>query len=666
MSISAPTGEGFEPKISEILLKSKPVPPGNLAMRAFQFNNSYARFNKEFGRRETWPETVNRAVSFLHELAPEISGTIYDRIYDSVLDMEVLPSMRLMAMAGPAARRNNLTLYNCSYLTVESLVDFTETLLLSMSGVGVGYSVERRYVDKLPPVANIKNGSPAFYAIPDTTEGWVEALRLGLEHWFSGEDIKFDYSFIRPAGTPLVIKGGTASGPESLMRLLSKTREIIRARAGSYLRPIDAHDIMTMIGWACVSGGVRRSALIALFDMGDEDMLNCKNNGNIVGNEHRYRANNSVVLEGPLSRSEFEKLMASMHDGLNGEPGIFSRYAANATVPERRSFEGWFVGTNPCGEISLRPRQLCNLSIAIARPEDTINSLAKKVELATIIGTIQATATYFPGMREDWAQNCEEERLLGVDINGQMDSPLVRDSQVLSLLRDHAVSVNQKYSNFLGINQSAAVTCVKPSGNSSVLVDSSPGMHPRFSHFYIRRVRLSDSSPMHKLLVANNYPVVPDVGQGLDKVHTWVVEFPIKSPEGAVVNGDLNAVQQLDYWLLVKKNWTEHNPSQTIYYREEELPQIIDWLYDNQNFISGLSFLPKNDHTYELAPYEEITEDQYETMVASLPSIDFSMLAAIDAGVDNTSVAQELACAVGGCDDATNDAADLILVDKLP
>ena len=618
-------------------------------LQKFQYFDKYARFNYLHMRRETWLETVDRAVAFLRELSHErLPDADYARLREGILNMQAMPSMRLLAMAGPAARRSNITIYNCSYMPVDSIDAFVEALIISMSGCGVGYSVERAYVEQLPRIQRQTGQAPIPFEVPDSADGWADALRLGLETWLSGGDVEFDFSAVRPAGAPLITKGGRASGPEPLRKMLHFVRDRFLARQGSFLRPLDAHDIMCAVGGAAVSGGVRRTAMIALFDFDDNEMRQCKNAKNIVGNEQRWNANNSAVWpDRDLSQSEIARYLLEMVESGTGEPGIFSRRAAINTLPDRRQPSDF--GTNPCGEIVLRPYQFCNLSIAVARPEDDLAALKEKVELATIIGTIQSMGTYFPGLRPMWQQNCEEERLLGVDINGQMDSDLVRDPDVQRELRDHAVATNKKYAELLGINQSASVTCVKPSGNSSQLLNCSPGVHPRWSPYYVRNVRVGTHTPIYKVLRDAGVPMDPENGQTAENANTWVAHFPVKAPEGAITRNDRGALEQCEYWLQVKNNWTEHNPSVTITYQADEVLDIIKWVWENQDKIGGMTFLPAFDAQYEQMPYEEITREEYERRAQAFPNVDFSKLWRYEQE-DYTTAAQELACMGGHCD----------------
>lgn len=617
-------------------------------LQKFQFYDKYSRFNYEKGRRETWVETVNRAVAYLRELSHgKLENETYNRLRDGILNMKVMPSMRLLAMAGPAARRNNITIYNCSYMTVDSIDSFVEALIISMCGCGVGYSVESRYVENFPRIQRQKGGTVHTHVVDDSSEGWAEAVRDGLTTWFSGEDVRFDYSEIRAAGMPLRTKGGRASGPEPLRKMLDYGRQIIFARQGSFLRPIDAHDIMCAIGSAAVSGGVRRTAMIALFDVDDQEMLHCKSGNNLIGNEHRWNANNSAVWTESYSQAEIADFVLSMVKSGRGEPGIFNREAAVRTRPERRKARDF--GTNPCGEIILRPNQFCNLTSAICRADDSLESLLEKVELATILGTIQSMALHFPGLRSQWRENCKEERLLGVDLNGQLDSAAAQDPTIQAKLKEHAVAVNKEYAAKLGINQSVSVTAVKPSGNSSTLVNSASGIHARWAPHYIRNVRVSSHSPLLKVMKDVGVPMDPENGQLIEDADTWVIHFPIKSPEGAVTRNDRTAIEQCNYWLQNKQQYTEHNPSVTITYRPNEVIDLIRWIWQNQDRIGGMAFLPAFDAQYDQMPYVEITADEYAKLSDSFPNIDFSKVYRYEEK-DLTTAAQELACMAGNCD----------------
>ncbi len=619
-------------------------------LQKFQFYDKYARFSHNNGRRETWVETVDRAVDFLKELSDyRLRPLTYARLRQAILEMKVMPSMRLLAMAGPAARRNNIAIYNCSYMPVDSIDSFVEALIISMSGCGVGYSVENEYIEKLPRIKRQFEGqAPTQYVIEDSTEGWADALRTGLEHWFNGKDIHFNYSLIREAGAVLRIKGGRASGSEPLKKMLDFARNKILSRQGTTLRSLDAHDIMCSIGAAAVSGGVRRTAMIALFDYDDSEMRHCKDGDFWRKNSQRWNANNSAVWpKRQLTQAEIASFILDMVNSERGEPGIFNRQSALNTKPERRKAANF--GTNPCGEIVLRPYQFCNLSVAVARENDTIEELKEKVELATIIGTIQSKATHFPGMRKEWKKNCEEERLLGVDINGQLDCPEAMKAENQKILQQVAVETNAKVASLLGINQSASITCVKPSGNSSQLLNCSPGIHARWSKYYIRNVRVGAHTPVFKVLKDAGIPMDPENGQDAENANTWVVHFPVKSPEAAITRNDRTALEQCEYWLQTKVNYTEHNPSVTITYKPDEVLDIIQWTWENQDKIGGMTFLPAFDASFDQMPYIEITKKEYEKMAKDFPVIDFSKIYRYEEE-DYTTAAQELACFAGNCD----------------
>jgi ribonucleoside-diphosphate reductase alpha chain len=618
-------------------------------LQKFQFYDKYARFTYEHGRRETWVETVDRAINYLKELSDfRLQPLTYQRLRHAILNMKVMPSMRLLAMAGPAARRNNISIYNCSYMPVDSIDSFVEAMIISMSGCGVGYSVEAEYIEKLPRIKRQKKEAPMQHVVEDSTEGWADALRTGLEAWFNGKDVHFSYSLVRPAGAVLRIKGGRASGPEPLRVMLDFARARILARQGSTMRSLDAHDIMCAVGAAAVSGGVRRTAMIALFDYDDKEMMHCKDGDFWKKNNQRWNANNSAVWpDRQMSQAEIANFILGMVNSERGEPGIFNRKAAVSTRPKRRKLARF--GTNPCGEIILRPFQFCNLSVAVAREQDTLEDLKEKVELAAILGTIQSKATHFPGLRKEWRRNCEEERLLGVDINGQLDCPAAQDPENMQVLRQVVVETNEKVAKILGISPSAATTCVKPSGNSSQLLNCSPGIHARWSPYYVRNVRVGAHTPVYKVLENSGVPMDPENGQTKENANTYVVHFPVKSPEQAITRNERTALEQCEYWLRNKLNYTEHNPSVTITYRPDEVLDIIKWTWENQDKIGGMTFLPAFDASFDQMPYMEIDKKEYEKLVKEFPEIDFSKIYRYEEE-DYTTAAQELACMAGNCD----------------
>lgn len=618
-------------------------------LQQFMFYDKYSRFNWDKMRRETWGETVYRAVQYLITLSEnKLDGEVYLRIYNAILSMEVMPSMRLLAQAGPAAERNGMAIYNCSYLPVDSIDSFVEAMLISMAGCGVGFSVERVHVEKFPRIRRQQADPRTYtYVVEDTTEGWANAVRAGLLGWWNGCDVEYDYSLLRSAGTPLLTKGGRASGPEPLRNTLNYLRTKILSRQGTFLRTIDAHDMMCVVGGNAVSGGVRRTAMISLFDYDDVDMRTCKDGVALERNPHRWNSNNSAVWPADLTQIQLIDQFIEMFRNMRGEPGVFSRINANANKPARR-YAAEF-GSNPCGEINLRPFQFCNLSIAIARADDSVEDLSRKVEIATIIGTIQSMATNFPGLRDQWQENCEEERLLGVDISGQQDCPVIQDEEVMQMLRELTIITNVTYAQQLDIEHSAAITCNKPNGNSSVLLNCSSGIHPRWAPFYIKNIRISPHSPIFKALRDAGAPMDPENGQVAATATSWVVHFPVKSPEGATCRRDMSAIDQCEYWLLNKLNWTEHNPSVTITYREDELLAVTSWVWEHRHVIGGMAFLPEDDAQYDQMPYQEITEEEYHKLADAFPAIDWARMYAYE-HTDMTEAANTLACMSGTCE----------------
>jgi ribonucleoside-diphosphate reductase alpha chain len=623
-------------------------------LQRFQFYDKYSRFSYEHGRRETWIETIDRVIRQLHALAgSRLDAETYERLRRGMLEMRAMPSMRLVSMAGPAFERDNAVQYNCTYLPIDSIAAWCEAMWLSMAGCGVGFSVERDYVEQLPRVRRQTGKPAALHVVEDSSEGWCNALKLGCETWFGGEDVKFNYSLVRPRGSILRIKGGRASGHEPLQRLLDFTRARILTRQGTTLRPIDAHDIACAVGGAAVSGGVRRTAMISIFDYDDQSMLTAKSGDFERDNNQRWNANNSAVwpdLES-LTQEQFIGQFMEMVANGRGEPGIFSRQAARELVPRRRDNTRRF-GVNPCGEIILREWGMCNLTTVIAREGDTFDTLREKVELASIIGTIQSLATKFPYLRPQWKANCEEERLLGVSIGGQMDTPLLHGKDgdaVMRMLRATAIETNWATAHRLGINRSAAVTCVKPDGNSSVLFDMSSGLHARWAPYYIRNVRVSATSSLAKVLRDSGAPMQPENGDDPVNPHTWVVGFPIKSPDGAIFRNDRSAVEQCEYWLRNKLNWTEHNPSVTITYRPHEVIDLMKWVWDHRDKIGGMAFLPSFDAKYDQLPYEECDRETYEQRMREFPDIDYAKVYRHESE-DWTTASSEVACVTGLCE----------------
>jgi ribonucleoside-diphosphate reductase alpha chain len=620
----------------------------------FVYYRSYAKWIEEEGRRETWIETIDRYVEFMKsKLGDKLKNSEYEEVREAILKQEAMPSMRLLQFAGAAAEKTNVCAYNCSFVAPSTFQDFGDIIYISMCGTGVGFSVESKNIQSLPQIKIQTKKKLPTYVVPDTKEGWADAFVFGMKTWFDGNDVEFDFSLLRPAGARLKIMGGKSSGPQPLINLLGFTRERILRRQGRHLRNIDAHDIICKIGECVVSGGVRRSALISLSDLDDQDMRDSKNGQFWVNEGQRMLANNSAVYNTKPTETEFLKEWISLMESGSGERGIFNRQSLYKTLPKRRiEKSGNFIaemGVNPCGEIILRSRQFCNLSEVVARSEDTEETLMRKVRVATILGTYQSTLTKFGYLGKEWKENCDEERLLGVSVTGQWDSKISRDPQMLTKLRLEAIRVNKIYAKRFGISESTAITAVKPSGTVSQTVDCSSGMHPRHAPYYIRRVRISATDSLFKMMKDQGVPYHPEVGQTHDDANTFVLEFPMKAPEGAICKDDISAIEQLEHWKIVKVNYTEHNPSVTISVGENEWIQVAHWLYQNWDIVGGLSFLPRSNHVYQLAPYEAIDEKTYKELMSKMPDFDFSKIITYEIK-DETEVKQELACVSGVCD----------------
>ena len=610
---------------------------------------TYARWLEEKKRREHWPETVDRSTEFLFERAGEALDA-FDRhdIAIAMHDLQTMPSMRLVWSAGKAAAKNNVAVFNCAYSAVDDLRSFDEALFILMSGTGYGFSVEEEYVEQLPRILKQKRHSQkGVYVVDDSREGWASALRHGIETWYQGGDVDFDLSQLRPQGARLKTMGGRSSGPEPLRRLLEFVRGKVLSRAGRRLRPVDAHDILCMIGEAVVAGGVRRSSLISLSDLGDYNMRMAKYGAFYNIAPYRMMSNNSVAYNEKPDSVEFMEEWLSLAKSGSGERGIFNRTAILSTSPRRKKWSDW--GTNPCGEINLRSKEFCNLSSVIARPDDNLDTLATKVTLATMIGTIQSTFTDFTYLREDWKRNCDEERLLGVSITGQQDCPAVRDAAVLNKLRYQAIHINDVYARKLGINPSVAITTGKPDGTLSQVVTGGSGAHTWWDEYFIRRIRISATDPLFYLAATAGVPASPETGQSPGTASTWVLEFPVKAPEGAITRHMRNAIQQLEHWLLMKTNWCEHNQSITIYVKDDEWPEVMAWVYSHWDKVGGLSFLPTDNENYPLAPYESITKEEYEKRAAVFPKLDYARLSELESE-DNTTGARDFACVSGACE----------------
>lgn len=637
------------------------INPFSSALSEFVFTRSYARWLPEKGRRERWEETVDRYMAFIAEERPQIPRHILKEIREGILAMDILPSMRALWSAGASARRDNLTLYNCSCVPLDCLKAFSELLYVLMMGAGIGYSVERQFVGKLPPVASL-TGEVKHHVVPDSTAGWADSFYYGLTQWFAGNTVVFDYSRVRKAGAVLSTKGGRASGPEPLMRLFAFAEKTILGAAGRQLKSIEAHDIACMTGEIVQSGGVRRAALISISDFDDVEMRHAKDWSRGDFPKFRYMANNSAFYEHRPSKDVFWAEWKALRESGSGERG----FSINSWG--KRALRTGIIRPNPCGESSgrLTPSQdpymgtggsgfLCNLSAAIMRATDTKASFLKKVRLATWIGIIQCTFTHFPYLRPGWAETCIQDRLLGVDITGQCDNPrLSRDSEFLRECNQVAVETAAEGAAFFNINMPVAITVGKPSGNSSQMVDCASGFSARWSQYYIRRVRINATDPLFKLVRDAGLTVNKDnqfSHMSDEECPTWVVDFPMKSPKGAVLRNSESAIDQCKRYLQVVQNWCGkrgHNQSVTIYVKPEEWQEVGEWLWENFEDVTGISFLPFDGGAYLLAPYEEITAQEYALLMARMPHVAFDRLGEYERE-DRGEGAIELACSGGAC-----------------
>ena len=632
----------------------------NNTLSEFVYYTAYSKWNDEKGRRETWVETVDRYMDFMREkMGNKITVSEYAEVREAILKQDVCPSMRLLWSAGPAARESNVCAYNCSFVAPTRLRDFGEIMYISMCGTGLGFSAESENVQQLPQIQKQKKIKLKTHVVDDSKEGWADAFILALETWFSGKDIDFDYSQLRPAGAKLKTMGGRSSGPEPLISLMEFAKEKILARQGKRLRNIDVHDIVCKIGEIVVAGGVRRSALISLSDLDDGEIRDAKKGQFYMTEPQRMMANNSAVYTEKPTAEEFLDEWTALVKSKSGERGIFNAGGFETQFPKRRiemlkkkygeELSQAQIRVNPCGEIYLQSRQFCNLTSIVIRANDTKESLERKMEIATLLGTYQSTLTDFGYLSKEWKQNCEAERLLGVSLTGYYDNKMVRDSKILKGLRSVGVRVNKKYAKRFKIQESTSITCVKPHGNSSQLLDTASGMHPRYSEYYIRRVRVSANDPVFHMLKDQGVPHHPEVGQTEENATTFVLEFPVASPKGSVHKDDIGAKEMLEEWKMLKTDFTEHNPSVTIYVGEDEWISVANFLYENWDYVGGLSFLPRADHVYKLAPYEEINKEQYEKLLERVKDVDFSKLITYEKG-DTTKGAKELACVSGVCE----------------
>lgn len=617
------------------------------------FYQFYSRWQPELGRRETWVEAIDRYMNYMNgKLSDKLTDEEYSEIREALLNQEICPSMRLLWSAGAAADATNVTAYNCAYVAPTTWRDLSEIMYVSMCGAGCGFAVEKENVSQFPVIKEQTGEKLPDIIVDDSRDGWCEAFLMACEAWSNGKDVEINYDFVRPAGARLQTMGGRASGPQPLIDLMKFTREKMFAAQGRKLTALELHDIICQIGLIVVAGGVRRSALISLSELGDKELRDSKAGAFWEENGQRSMANNSAVYATKPTEEEFTEEWNALVASGTGERGIFNRGELENQVPARR----WAalkdqkqVGVNPCGEIYLRSKQFCNLTSIVVRPDDTMEDLKRKMRLATLLGTYQATLTDFGYLGDDWKKNCDEEQLLGVSITGYFDNELIRNDENLDTLREYSVEVNEEYADRFGANRSTAITCVKPHGNSGQLLYVGSGMHPWFSKYYIRRVRISVNDPLMKMVQDQGIPVVPEVGYSTSTASTMVMEFPMKAPDGAKTNKDVTALDMLAEWKRLKRHFTEHNPSVTIYAGNDEWADIKDFVYKNWEDVGGLSFLPRSEHVYQLAPYEEITEEQYNERKAKFKDIDFSKLSDYET-TDETNGAKELACVGGNCE----------------
>ena len=608
----------------------------------------YSRWIPEINRRETWTETVERWWNYFTSKAPVLLGR--PDIKESILLLRTLPSMRGLMTAGPALDRDHTALYNCSYLEIDSVDSFAELMYILMCGTGVGYSVERRCVDKLISVPQINKDFSIVVQVEDSREGWCNALKTVMHHLFEGVHPKWDTSLVRPAGARLKTFGGRASGPAPLEEVLRFIVGTFYKAQGRKLSSLECHDICCKIAQSVIVGGVRRSAMISLSDLSDREMANCKSGAWWETSGHRALANNSAVYVNKPSMGQFLEEWTDLYNSHSGERGICNRIAMNKIATSNgRTPCDW--GTNPCSEIILKPYEFCNLSTIVVRADDTLETLKKKIEQATIIGTIQSMFTHFPYLRPNWAKNCKEERLLGVSMTGIFDNKLLSGQEgkpkleyTLEKLRDVAIKTNLEWAEKLGIPPSKSITCIKPEGTTSCLADSSSGLHPRYADFYYRRVRIDKKDPLYNLMKDAGVQVEDCV---LNPHSTAVFTFAQQAPHGSITQKDLTAQEHLDLWKTYQDCYCQHKPSITVTYRDDEFIGIGQWVWDNWDSISGISFLPASDHVYAQAPFEQIDARTYNLFPKS--KVNFSLLSNYETE-DATTSSHEMACTAGGCE----------------
>ncbi len=628
----------------------------------FIFYRTYSKWQDELGRRETWIETTDRFMAYMKKnLGKRFSEKDFNDVREGILKQEICPSMRLLWSSGEACDKSNVWAYNCSFVAPSAWQDLGEIMYILMCGAGLGFSVESETVQKFPQIRRQTGKKLATHTVLDSKEGWADAFVLACKTWADGYDIDFDYSNVRPSGSRLKTAGGRASGPQPLIDLINFTKIKILARQAKRLTNIDLHDIICQIGLIVVAGGVRRSALISLSDIDDEAMRKSKQGQFWVDNGQRSMANNSAVYAQKPSASEFLNEWIELIKSGTGERGIFNRGGLMTQLPKRR-IENWkkagiiddqnvivgLPGSNPCGEITLRSKQFCNLTSIVVRPYDTVADLKRKVRLSTILGTYQATLTNFGYLSREWKDNCDAEALLGVSITGYYDNKTIRDAKVLIQLREEAIKTNKEFAKKFGINTSTCITTVKPHGNSGQLLYVGSGMHPWYAKYFIRRVRIATNDPLFELMKDQGVPSKAEIGYSTANSSVAVLEFPIKAPDGAITRNEVSAIDLLEEWKKLKINYIEHNPSVTIYVGSDEWIKVANFVYENWDIVGGLSFLPRSEHVYQLAPYEEISKEDYEKRVKEIKHIDFSKLMYYEQE-DNTVGAKEFACVSGVC-----------------
>jgi len=610
----------------------------------------YARFNDELGRRETWDETVDRYIRFFQEKTNNNKKVPWEELREAILGLEVMPSMRCLMTAGPALEKDQVAGYNCSYVAIDNTKAFDEIMYILMCGTGVGFSVESKYTNKLPEVPEELHDTDTTVVIADSKIGWASAYREIISLLYSGKIPKWDVSKVRPAGERLKTFGGRASGPEPLVDLIKFTLNIFQKARGRKLTTLECHDIVCKIADIVVCGGVRRSALISLTDLNDDQLRHAKSGDWWAHNGQRALANISAVYDKQVDMDTFMNEWHALYMSKSGERGIFSRAASKAVAMKNgRRDPNHEFGTNPCSEIILRPFEFCNLSEIVVRANDDVESLKRKARLATIIGTLQSTLTDFRYINKKWKNNCDEERLLGVSLTGICDSKLLNKpsqklADALDAIRLHCVETNKEFADALGIPVSAAITCVKPSGTVSQLVDSASGIHPRYAQFYIRRVRADMKDPLATFMIDKGYKAEED----FYSKSNWVFSFPMKAPKNSVTRNDMTAIEQLELWKIYQDHWCEHKPSITVYVGDDEWMEVGAWVYKNISVLSGVSFLPRDNGSYRQAPYEEIDEAKYNELLG-LQNVDINWVEFMEE-TDTTTSAKELACTAGACE----------------